>query len=148
MRQSVGVGMKRCGSMPMLFGVAALWAVVAGCSGKSADFPDLAPVSGTITMDGEPLANASVTFESEKGATSFATTDAEGKYVLAYKGPHMGAGIGGNVVRVTTALDAPPDPRWRDPIPAIYNEKSELTATVAAGENVFDFALESKPVKK
>ena len=70
--------------------------VVAGCSGG--EFP-LAPVSGTVTYDGEPLEGAEVVFapmESsdtiEVGPASVGITDAEGKYTLkTVRGKQPGA---------------------------------------------------------
>ncbi len=144
MRRFAGVGMQRCGSKLM---AAALLAVVSGCSGRSADFPDLAPVSGTITMDGEPLANAGVVFTSPKGIASFGRTDTEGKYSLAYRGSTAGAGLGENRVEIVTNSEDSANPDWQEPIPAIYNTASTLTASVnnQPDGNTFDFALESKP---
>lgn len=114
-----------------------------GCSNAPQDLPDLATVTGTVTMDGEPLANASVEFVSANGQVASGTTDAAGKYELAYVGGNKGAEIGENTVRITTVLDAPAGPDYKDPIPAKYNESSELKVTVEAGENTHDFALES-----
>ena len=123
--------------------------LLAGCGPQSEGMPDLAPVTGTITMDGEPLANVSVTFEAASGATSYATTGDDGSYELTYIRSSKGAGIGSNTVRIETATDAPPSPGWRDPIPSIYNVRTTLQADVKQGEpNVIDFALESKPAKQ
>ena len=123
--------------------------LLAGCGPQSEGLPDLAPVTGTITMDGEPLANASVTFGAASGATSYATTGADGTYELNYIRSSKGAGIGPNTVRIETATDAPPSPGWRDPIPSIYNRRTTLQADVKKGEpNIIDFALESKPAKQ
>lgn len=123
--------------------------LLAGCGPQSEGLPDLAPVTGTVTMDGEPLPNASVTFEASGGATAYATTDADGKYELNYIRSNKGAGIGKNTVRIATATDAPPSPGWRDPIPRIYNERTTLEAEVVKGqENIFNFDLESKPARR
>lgn len=116
---------------------------VAGCSNSSpANLPDLAPVSGTVTMDGKPLSSASVLFESANGQVASGVTDASGRYELTYKGETKGAEIGENTVRITTALDHPTPPDYQDPIPKKYNESSELKVTVKPGENTHDFALE------
>ena len=115
---------------------------VAGCSGPAADLPDLATVSGTVTMGGEPLSGASVQFESANGQVSYGSTDASGRYELSYTGEAKGAELGENTVRITTVLDHPAPPDYKDPIPAKYNESSELKATVESGANTHDFALE------
>ncbi len=122
--------------------------LLSGCTDVPVDQPDLSPVTGIVTLDGSPLSGASVVFESTGGQVAFGQTDENGQYEMVYKGPWKGAVNGQNTVRITTASDAPPDPGWREPIHPIYNRRSKLTAEVVAGENTFDFALESKPSKR
>jgi len=114
---------------------------VAGCSTPSRDLPDLATVSGTVTMDGKPLSRVSVFFESANGHGAAGTTDQNGRYELYFSGDTKGAEVGANTVRITTVLDFPTPPDYRDPIPAKYNSSSELTVTVQPGTNTHDFAL-------
>jgi hypothetical protein len=67
-------------------------AVAAGC-GSSPMNPGHAAVTGKITLDGQPLAGASVTFVGvgdTPGAGATGTTDETGTYVLA----HFRAGAG------------------------------------------------------
>src|SRR5207249_460541 len=67
-------------ALAVLGTVAVLW----GCD-RSAD-PSLVPVSGTVTADGQPLANATVTFIPKDGTPGFGgtgKTDGSGKYTLA-----------------------------------------------------------------
>ena len=115
-----------------------------GCGPKATGLPNVAPVSGTVTLNGEPLANASIVFESESGHSALGTTDAAGNFLLMAPGNQRGAVIGLNKVRITSQLDAPPGPGWKDPIPARYNSASELSAEVKAGENSFTFELQRK----
>ncbi len=69
---------------------AALLVVVSGCGtsgSEDATWVDpatiaLVPVGGTITLDGQPLKGAVVTFLPESGSTSVGETDAEGRYTL------------------------------------------------------------------
>jgi len=118
---------------------------VVGCGGGQDDGPELGIVTGTVTMDGAPLPNVTVTFTSEKGQASFGTTDGEGKYELTFKGDAKGAEVGGHKVTIETPLEAPPEPGYKDPIPSIYNTKSALTAVVKEGENPpINFDLKSK----
>lgn len=115
-----------------------------GCSAKPTGMPDVAPVTGIVTLNGEPLAGVSVVFESESGHTSFGTTDSTGSYQLVAPGSQQGGVVGLNKVRITSQLDAPPGPGWKDPIPARYNSASELSAQVNPGKNSFNFELERK----
>ena len=78
-----------------------LAACCCGCSGSGIDV-DLAPVSGVVTMDGQPLENAIVIFSPEKGNPSSGKTDANGYYELVYVGDSQGAIVGLHKVRITT----------------------------------------------
>jgi len=121
-----------------------LAAALVGCSSGPKDLPKLGTVTGTITLDGKPLPQVTVVFESESGRSAFGATDEQGRYELLYTGNAKGAVMGPNLVRINSRTDAPPGPDWKDPIPARYNSRSELKADVVAGTNTFDFALESK----
>ena len=79
---------------------------LAGCSSNKPKLP-LAPVSGTITMDGEPLAGVEVVFMSPTGHASVGWTDQDGKYALQFRQFGPGAGPGRNTVMVRSI---PKDP--------------------------------------
>jgi hypothetical protein len=132
-----------------LAGVAACSLLVAaGCNTRPKGMPDLAPVKGTVTLDGQPLAQVDVTFFSEVGGqVAGGSTDDSGAYELRFSGKHMGAKIGPNTVRITTPLqEIPGAPAWKEKVPARYNTKSELKADVKPGSepNTIDFELKSK----
>ncbi len=116
---------------------------LSGCGGGG-DKPELATVTGVVTLDNEPLTNASVSFESENGKVAFGGTDASGKYELVYKDGAKGAEPGKNTVRITTVLENPPGQGYKDPIPAKYNSESTLSVEVQPGSNTHDFQLQSK----
>ncbi|MCA9014736.1 MAG: carboxypeptidase regulatory-like domain-containing protein [Planctomycetaceae bacterium] len=80
----------------------ALAACCFGCSGSGTDV-DLGTVSGVVTMDGQPLANAIVIFAPENGNPSSGKTDSKGFYELVYLGNNKGAIIGQHKVRISTA---------------------------------------------
>ena len=63
---------------------------LAGCG---EDGPDFAPVTGTVTYKGEPVADASVIFQPEAGPVAAGTTDAQGKFTLMSKDKE-GAAVG------------------------------------------------------
>lgn len=126
----------------------ALVIAVASCSARPRGQPEIAPVSGTVTLDGQPLGGVAVVFESDRGVLSFGNTDDEGRYTVSYIRSAKGAGLGRNVVRISTPTMGPSSPLRKDKIPSIYNTASTLTVDVAKGSNVFDFTLESKPSGK
>jgi len=128
--------------------------VVAGC-GKPGDYPDLIPVSGTVTMDGQPLAGARVSFVPDGARPSSGTTDASGRYELQYTGEYAGAVVGKHRVSISKTAPDPnytPGPEEEDDepgqvetIPKQYRGiDSELTAEVKAGANTLDFDLTSQ----
>jgi hypothetical protein len=114
--------------------------LAAGC-GRS-DRPDLGTVQGTVTLDGKPLAGALVVFTpSGPGRSASDLTDAAGRYELTYLRDIAGATLGPHVVIITTATE---ERSGREILPPRYHEKTELSATIAAGANTIDFPLESK----
>lgn len=120
-------------------------AATAGCVQKPPGMPKIAPTTGVVTMDGQPLANASVVFMTETGGkATFGRTDATGRYEIRYIGTHMGAAVGPNVVKITTMRDGSSPSQWKDPIPAKYNVDSELRVDVQAVRNTFNFDLTTR----
>ena len=117
--------------------------LLTGCGGG-----DLGQVTGTITLDNQPLADATVQFEPIQGGRwSAARTDASGKYELVYTRQQMGAEFGEHLVKITTAqelVDGDNVTEVAERVPAKYNASSELRATVKEGKQVIDFPLDSQ----
>jgi hypothetical protein len=108
----------------------------AGCGDTG---PELAPVTGRITLNGAPLENADILFQPEGSKPpSAGRTDASGRYELAYKRGVMGGIVGSNTVRITISSDVVANP---PNIPARYNTESELTKEVKSGQNEINFDL-------
>lgn len=85
-------------------------ALLTGCDGSR---PNAVPVSGRVTLNGEPLAGANVNFQpiADKGAPetiaigSYGRTDANGHYTLKLVNPDLpGALVGKHRVTVSTAV--------------------------------------------
>src|SRR5262245_33508473 len=111
-----------------------LAAAALGCGGEKV--PRLGRVTGTVTLDGQAVADAVVQFGGVKAeeSTSFGKTDAAGNYELYYSRKHKGATIGEHPVYISTYQAATDDnPVTKERIPAIYNGKSELKETVKRG---------------
>ncbi len=138
-----------------------------GCGGPRGDYSlvDLVKAHGTITLDGQPLPNAVVTFEDPTDDTmSYAKTDAEGNYTLQFDSDMSGVKVGKKVVRISTTrrllalasksgeeegdVDGDPDAVSKkkpvELVPDAYHKNSELTADVVQGTTRYDFALQSK----
>lgn len=125
-----------------LVALVVLFAAVVGCQQVG---PELGTVTGTVTMDGQPLEGATIAFHPATGRASIGSTDSQGKYELGFTMNEKGALLGKHTVRITVTRDDEGEEGEETPaeLPARFNTESELTADVAAGENVIDFALES-----
>tara|TARA_R110002095_G_scaffold152203_1_gene131791 strand:- start:1143 stop:1517 length:375 start_codon:yes stop_codon:yes gene_type:complete len=108
--------------------------VLTGCSSGGSDLPELAPVSGVITLQGKPLQNAQVTFVPQSGRPSNGTTDAEGRYELYYKAGVPGAVTGKHTVQITVEENMELPKNQQTVIPAKYNTRSTLEATITGTE--------------
>jgi len=138
--------------------------LVSGCGGKGG----VVPVSGTVTVDGTPYANAVVSFQPqgggnlEPGKGSMGTTGKDGRFELVYGGEKKGAMVGKHRVRISTlpgkGTQEPPNSTGTpdgivgarptstkmeyDPIPVDWNEKSEHTFDVPpGGTSTADFVI-------
>ena len=126
--------------------LAALVCGVSGCGGSQ-----YAPVSGRVTLDGEPVADAVVMFlpiapegqVEAPGPGSMAVTNERGEFTL--KVPSVG--VAGAVVgehRVAVTPNTPDGPVRRvKPIPPRYNLNSPLRFTVSkagSGEAIFELS--------
>ena len=113
---------------------------ILGCSRSHQ--PPLGLVSGTVTLDGVPLANAIVRFTpTGPGRTSEGITGADGHYELRYLRAIRGANIDQHTVRITTASE---ENGGRELLPPRYHSRTELEARVVSGSNDLDFALRSQ----
>lgn len=126
--------------------------IFVGCGGGGPDdYPDMGTVSGTVTMGGQPLADARVTFtpKGSSGRPSTGITDSGGYYELSYSLSVEGAKVGEHAVSISTYTGPAPDvngdfqPGKPETVPMQYNTTSELVETVDSGSNTFDFELES-----
>jgi hypothetical protein len=136
-----------------------LLAAALGCGGGSAD--DV-PVTGTVTLDGNPLPGAVVTFHPEgatKGLGGHGKAGDDGHYSLTPARGGKGIPPGEYTVVVSRLLrrdGSPPDPNVppiesdaHETLPALYSrrEASTLKATVSPEAKVHDFALQT-PAKR
>ncbi len=143
--------------------------VLSGCSGgPGTDYSqvELLNVSGIVTLDGEPLPNAVVTFVNPETDTfSYGLTDRSGQYSLQFDIVRSGCTPGAKRVEISTTRSilglnsaeegaapdgeesgegAEPAPKIQELVPLRYNQKSELTVEVSASSRTHDFALNSK----
>jgi len=140
--------------------------LVCGCGGGGSGL-QVEFVEGVVTLDGNPLAGASVMFmpADTSGGTEAAsgTSDGSGRYMLSSMNgdPGKGAVMGNYVVTVSKiesndprarmsseeamASDLPPT--QKELLPAVYQNsaRTPLKATVNKGRNKIDIELKSNP---
>lgn len=130
-----------------------------GCSDTSADFSeDLVTVTGTVTMDGTPVENATVTFLAKEGPSrsTAAITNAEGVYSMETSAAGFGVLPGPYEVVVSKFMqpDGSPVPPETPPmdvgaveqLPKKYSSFAlpTLSANVDPEGGLIDFELKSK----
>jgi hypothetical protein len=132
-----------------------LAACLTGCAGADAG-PATAPVKGTVTLDGQPVANATVAFtpaDSTTAAPAQAASDDAGNFEVTSmfeqgKVTKPGMLPGSYKISVTKLEGPPPDAQLtrapKNVLPARYADPatSGLSAAVAAGtENTVPIEL-------
>ena len=131
--------------MVILIGLA-----ISGC--ERGDRPQIYPVHGTVTLDGEPVSFGGVRFHSDDGRLATAKIGRDGGYSLATAKWGEGALPGSYRVSVQVR-DIKPEtetmPAWpgASRIPEKYEDPttSGLEYEVTPGENRFDIRLSSGP---
>ncbi len=139
--------------------------VAAGCDiGPRSDYGKLGLISahGLITLDGEPIEGAVVTFNDlTNGTFSYGLTDSSGHYRLQLDSEHDGVTPGEKTVEVSTTrkilgLNSEEDAgessvekpqkkseKTKDMIPECYNKLSGLKINVSSSQTAYDFDLKS-----
>lgn len=127
--------------------------LLCGCFGSD----KIVPVSGLVTLDGEPLPGAVVGFEPiaqegdlEAGYGSYAKTDEQGRYALRSLRKEDGALVGMHRVSVSTVVgEEGPNGEMlgltKERVPSRYNNDTQLVIEVpAGGTDQANLELESK----
>jgi hypothetical protein len=130
----------------VLVALVGLW--LPGCGSKGTA---LGEVEGTVTLDDEPLAGATISFSPEGGGrTSSAITDEAGRYRLEFTADKPGALVGKHKVTITTFEEGELDDSGKlvgnvpEKVPAKYREESPLVREVKSGKQTINFKLESE----
>ena len=129
-----------------------------GCGNGGEDLPDVVPVTGSVTLNGEPLPGASVTFMGE-GRPCYGATDDNGTFTIKDMNGREGCPVGKYKVIISKYTKPDGSPLGDSPeeaaqgveqLPPQYSsmDKSTLTANVPEGGKTFDFSLEDKRKKK
>ncbi len=137
-----------CKSLPVFlsyfFASATFFSMLVGCGNDDG----LAPVSGIVTLDGKPIADAGVMFHPDAGGIpATGTTDTAGKFTLNTSGTE-GATIGNNTVTVAKQVNVNPGAVVEE---GTITEVKTLTPLKYLSPRTSDFKVEVKrgmePVK-
>jgi hypothetical protein len=122
--------------------------VFSGCNG------DIVPVSGRVTLDGQPLAGAVVTFQPIRDSSSepptatgsAGQTDKDGRFALRLVDPdRMGALVGEHTVSISTATgptvegELPQGER----VPEMWRDGSQRFHVPVGGTSEANFEIDS-----
>ena len=129
--------------------------LLAGCSQTTLK-EGFAPVHGIVTLDGAPLPNAEIVFETGKGR-SIGRTDSNGAYHAEYSRTLHGAGTGPAKVKISTKVifadenvadfdfnTQTGEHSKPELVPANYNTKSTLTIDITETGAPYNFDLVTK----
>ena len=130
--------------------MAVLSSMLCGCNG------DIVPVSGKVTLDGEPLAGAVINFQPIRDSSaeppaatgSVGHTDAQGQYVLRLVDPDQtGALVGEHTVTISTATASgvEGEPPQGERAPEAWRDGSQRYTVPASGTDTANFALVTPP---
>jgi hypothetical protein len=123
-----------------------------GCTGA----PKTVPVSGRVTLDKKPLANATLQFVPASGSatntqpSALGTTDEDGRYSLVLNTSDNTKGAVAGKYKVMITLGAQPGadetkPTYHKQLPERYNRKTQLECDIPAeGRADADFNLTSQ----
>jgi hypothetical protein len=120
---------------------------VVGCG------PSLVPVEGTITLDGKPLAGATVGMELIGGEKDFrlfsGETDANGRYIIKPFERDRAGALAGEYHVMITSVKAPPGANEMtvlppEPVPPEYQNGSKTLTVPEGGTTDADFAINTR----
>jgi hypothetical protein len=133
-----------------------LLALAGGWGCGSGDNLDRQPISGTVTLDGQPLPTGTVRLDpaSAESGTQVSAQIENGKYSLSKSDGPVPGTYKVQITSIESPKFEPPAgktpgevvmPKTKENVPAKYNLKSVLTATVKSGQSEpIDFKLTSK----
>ncbi|MHC5538731.1 hypothetical protein ACYOEI_10955 [Singulisphaera rosea] len=133
----------------LVLAVAASLGTISGCGSEAEEFPETFPVTGKVSLRGEPLTKGAISFVPTNGRPATATIESDGTYHLSTFKPGDGAVPGPYRVTVSATdtdpmqMPRPGDPPPKNLVPKKYGRTatSDLNATVEKKPNEIPFDL-------
>jgi hypothetical protein len=135
-----------------------LWAsliIAVASAGCGRGGPEIVPIEGTVTHNGEPVPNLRIYFVPTDGRPSWAVSDARGHFALDYDPEHRGAKVGTHTVWVldessnidpTAAMSGAARPKRSPAVAQIVDKygqgKSKLQVEVKKADRNFQLKLD------
>lgn len=137
-------------------GLVLMWSALALAEGGCHRGPEIVPVSGKVTYNGQPLKFGSVTFQPQKGQPARGEIQSDGTFTLSTFKPGDGAVVGPHKVRVACyeSQRAPAKTGGGEqslgklliPVKYTFFDQSGLTADVKPSDNApFVWELKGPP---
>ena len=107
---------------------------LSGCGGNG-----LAPVNGRVLLDGKPIENAAVMFQSEDGGVpATGITGPNGEFTLTTTGLGNGASLGMNGVTIVKSVNAQPNRKVEEGeiVPMKYETPTKYASIQTSGLTV------------
>jgi hypothetical protein len=125
-------------------------ATIAGCKQGT----KLVPVEGNVTLDGKPVAGATVLLSPTRGngpGPFFGTTKSDGRFSLGPAGNEAGGAIPDSYILVITTIkaepnspDGSPPPGQKEFVPATFRDGSERFVVPEGGDRGVNFNLKTR----
>jgi hypothetical protein len=109
-----------------------------GCASRTAGYPDLGLVSGSVTLDEKPIGGIDVLFQPLQGRSSSGTTDRDGRYELRFSPVALGAAVGQHTVSFHYTPDEADVGAMTRPLKHL---RKTFEVDVQSGVNTHDFEL-------
>jgi hypothetical protein len=126
--------------------------LLSGCTGGG---PQIVPIEGTVTHNGQPVPNVRIYFVPTDGRPSWAISDQNGHFALDYDDQYDGAKVGSHSVWIidessnvdpTVAMSGGPRPKRSPAIKEIADkysrEKSTLKVEVTKADRNYQLKLD------
>ncbi len=120
--------------------------LLSGCGGSTDTLARL-PISGKVTLEGQPLDQGIISFDPIGKGTSAGASISKGEYSIPTA---SGLPAGNYIVRISSPIGGAPTPEFpgasdqvaKERIPEEFNAQSKNKVEVTAkGKNTFDFAI-------
>jgi hypothetical protein len=129
--------------------------LVTGILGCGRGGPEIVPIEGTISHNGEPVSNVRIYFVPTNGRPSWAISDERGRFVLDYDEDYDGAKVGTHkvwlvdenknidpTIAMSGGTKAQRPPAMRQIVEKYSREKSTLEVEVKKADRNFQLKLE------